>query len=170
MLILTRKPSETIVVGDHTVVTVLDVLGTNRVRIGVDAPGFEVCRGEIYEQELQKRKQRRSGPRAVSARMALAQEIAAAVAHVMNWRESQEVLTQTIKVALPADRVELYAEAKAAGKNSAPGQSEHTKIGQLREVLGMTGREHTLSEVVDRARELVEDLHTIQAGSRKAAR
>lgn len=48
MLILTRKPSETLMIGDDITVTVLGVKG-NQVRIGVNAPkDVSVHREEIY--------------------------------------------------------------------------------------------------------------------------
>lgn len=48
MLILTRKTSETLMIGSDVTVTVLGVKG-NQVRIGVDAPkNVEVHREEIY--------------------------------------------------------------------------------------------------------------------------
>ena len=47
MLVLTRKPSESIRIGDRITVTVLEVLG-NRVRLGIDAPReIPVLRGEL---------------------------------------------------------------------------------------------------------------------------
>lgn len=49
MLILTRKSGETITVGDHVVVHILEVRGA-QVKVGIDAPeGIPVHRGEIYE-------------------------------------------------------------------------------------------------------------------------
>lgn len=49
MLILTRKPGETIRIGDNISVTILGVVG-NQVRIGVDAPKeVSVHRQEVYE-------------------------------------------------------------------------------------------------------------------------
>lgn len=47
-LILTRKPGETIFLGDDTTITVLGVKG-NQVRIAIDAPrNIAVHREEIY--------------------------------------------------------------------------------------------------------------------------
>jgi carbon storage regulator len=49
MLILTRRPTETLVIGDDVTVTVLEIKG-NQVRIGVNAPrNVAVHREEIFE-------------------------------------------------------------------------------------------------------------------------
>ena len=56
MLILTRKPGETIMIGDDVMVTVLEAKG-NQIRLGVSAPKeIAVHREEIYEQ-IQRDKQ-----------------------------------------------------------------------------------------------------------------
>lgn len=48
MLVLTRKPAQTIMVGDDISITVLGVRG-DQVRIGINAPkGLTVHREEIY--------------------------------------------------------------------------------------------------------------------------
>jgi carbon storage regulator len=58
MLILTRKPGETIVIGDNVAVTILSVRG-NQVKIGIEAPiEISVHRMEIYNRiKNEKRKQ-----------------------------------------------------------------------------------------------------------------
>ncbi len=49
MLILTRRISESIIIGDNVKITVLGVKG-NQVRLGIDAPkDLSVHREEIYE-------------------------------------------------------------------------------------------------------------------------
>jgi len=49
MLILTRRITESIVIGDDVKVTILGVRG-NQVRLGIDAPkSVSVHREEIYE-------------------------------------------------------------------------------------------------------------------------
>lgn len=49
MLILTRKPSETVMIGNDITITVLGVKG-NQVRIGIKAPkNVAVHREEIYQ-------------------------------------------------------------------------------------------------------------------------
>ena len=53
MLVLTRRPGESIVVGEDIVITVIEIKG-GQVRIGIDAPrSVEVYREEIYEQVRQ---------------------------------------------------------------------------------------------------------------------
>lgn len=53
MLVLTRRPGESIVVGQDIVVTVIEIKG-GQVRIGIDAPReIDVYREEIYEQVRQ---------------------------------------------------------------------------------------------------------------------
>lgn len=50
MLVLTRRPGESIIVGQNIVITVIEIKG-GQVRIGIDAPReIEVYREEIYEQ------------------------------------------------------------------------------------------------------------------------
>lgn len=57
MLILTRKPGESIVIGDNVTITVLGVRG-NQVRLGVEAPiEISVHREEIYHR-IQREKTR----------------------------------------------------------------------------------------------------------------
>lgn len=50
MLVLSRKPMESIHIGDSVVVTVLEIRG-NKARIGIDAPKeIHVLRSELQEQ------------------------------------------------------------------------------------------------------------------------
>ncbi len=56
MLILTRRISESVIIGDEVKITVLGVKG-NQVRLGIDAPKtVSVHREEIY-QRIQQEKQ-----------------------------------------------------------------------------------------------------------------
>lgn len=49
MLILTRKPYQTIRIGDDISITLMEVKGSNQVRIGIDAPKhIPVHREELY--------------------------------------------------------------------------------------------------------------------------
>jgi carbon storage regulator len=51
MLILTRRPAETIYIGEQVTVTVLGVVG-NQVRFGIEAPrSITVDRAEIHERK-----------------------------------------------------------------------------------------------------------------------
>ena len=50
MLVLSRRPGESIVIGNEVVVTVLDVRG-DQIRIGIDAPrNVQIHREEIYRE------------------------------------------------------------------------------------------------------------------------
>ena len=51
MLILTRRPAETIYIGEQVTVTVLGVVG-NQVRFGIEAPrSITIDRAEIHERK-----------------------------------------------------------------------------------------------------------------------
>lgn len=53
MLILTRKPGESLYIGDEIKVTLMEIKG-NQVRVGVDAPPtVRIYREEIYLQILE---------------------------------------------------------------------------------------------------------------------
>ena len=55
MLVLTRKPKESLIIGDDIEVTVLSVIG-EKVRLGIDAPrAVPVYRKEIYLEIAQER-------------------------------------------------------------------------------------------------------------------
>jgi len=61
VLVLTRRPGESIMVGDDVVVTVLDVRG-DVVRLGIKAPrSVQVHREEVYR-ELQRVNQEAASP------------------------------------------------------------------------------------------------------------
>lgn len=57
MLILTRRISEAIIIGDNITVTVLGIKG-HQVRLGIDAPkNVSIHREEIF-QKIQRQKER----------------------------------------------------------------------------------------------------------------
>ncbi|GAA1033542.1 hypothetical protein GCM10009557_35580 [Virgisporangium ochraceum] len=61
MLVLTRRPGESIMIGDDIVVTVLDVRG-DVVRVGIKAPrSVQVHREEVYL-ELQRANREAASP------------------------------------------------------------------------------------------------------------
>ncbi|OGT43604.1 MAG: carbon storage regulator [Gammaproteobacteria bacterium RIFCSPHIGHO2_12_FULL_40_19] len=61
MLILTRRISESIIIGDDVKITVLGVKG-NQVRLGIDAPkNLSVHREEIYERIKHEKKEDDTG-------------------------------------------------------------------------------------------------------------
>lgn len=67
MLILTRRPTETVMIGDDITITVLEVRG-NQVRIGINAPKhIAVHREEIYER-IKNEEQAGSPPRKAQGR------------------------------------------------------------------------------------------------------
>ena len=58
MLVLTRKIGETFVVGDDITVTVVDIIGGNKVRLGINAPSsVPVYREEIWLQIQEENRQ-----------------------------------------------------------------------------------------------------------------
>ena len=60
MLVLSRKKSETIVIGDDIVITVVEVRG-DKVRLGIEAPkDVPVHRREVYD-AIKKAEQQESG-------------------------------------------------------------------------------------------------------------
>ncbi|MFW0078968.1 MAG: carbon storage regulator CsrA [Coxiella endosymbiont of Haemaphysalis qinghaiensis] len=64
MLILTRRISESVIIGDSVKVTVLGVKG-NQIRIGIEAPkDVSIHREEIYER-IQKEKLAKSQDKVV---------------------------------------------------------------------------------------------------------
>ena len=61
VLVLTRRPGESVMIGDDVVVTVLDVRG-DVVRLGIKAPrSVQVHREEVYN-ELQKANREAASP------------------------------------------------------------------------------------------------------------
>ena len=57
MLILTRKPGESVYIGDGIKVTIVEIKG-NQIRVGIDAPkDMRIYREEIYYQILEENKQ-----------------------------------------------------------------------------------------------------------------
>ncbi len=56
MLILTRKPGESLYIGDDVKVTIVEIKG-NQIRVGIDAPAdLRIYREEIYKQILEENK------------------------------------------------------------------------------------------------------------------
>ena len=61
MLILTRKPGESLYIGDDVKVTIVEIKG-NQIRVGVDAPSdLRIYREEIYLQILEENKSAAEG-------------------------------------------------------------------------------------------------------------
>jgi carbon storage regulator len=61
MLILTRKPGESLYIGDHVKVTIVEIKG-NQIRVGIDAPSdLRIYREEIYRQILDENKKAAEG-------------------------------------------------------------------------------------------------------------
>lgn len=61
MLILTRKPGESLYIGDDIKITIVEIKG-HQIRVGIDAPrDFRIYREEIYLQILEENKQAAEG-------------------------------------------------------------------------------------------------------------
>lgn len=61
MLVLSRQRDESIIIGDHIVITIVDIRG-DKVRLGIDAPvEIPVHRQEVYEAIQRERNARSSG-------------------------------------------------------------------------------------------------------------
>jgi carbon storage regulator len=72
MLILTRRPVESIRIGDEVTVTVLGVVG-NQVRFGIDAPRkVTIDRAEIHERKKRTQKADTPEPQDVNGNIAIA--------------------------------------------------------------------------------------------------
>lgn len=60
MLVLSRQRDESIIIGDHIVVTIVDIRG-DKVRLGIEAPTeIPVHRREVYD-AIQRENQRANG-------------------------------------------------------------------------------------------------------------
>ena len=82
MLILTRKLGERITIGDHIVITLLDIKGT-QVKVGIEAPKhIEIHRQEIYERI------REENLRSTDVRDTDLAEAASLVQHIRTKREN----------------------------------------------------------------------------------
>lgn len=67
MLVLTRHPGESVMVGDDVVITVLEVRG-DVVRVGIEAPrSIRVHREEVYR-ELQRANREAASPSDIAVR------------------------------------------------------------------------------------------------------
>lgn len=56
MLVLTRKPGQSVYIGDNIKITLMEIRG-NQVRVGVDAPdSVRIYREEIYLQIMEENK------------------------------------------------------------------------------------------------------------------
>ncbi len=61
MLILTRKPGESLYIGDSIKVTIVEIKG-HQIRVGIDAPQeFRIYREEIYKQIIEENLQAAEG-------------------------------------------------------------------------------------------------------------
>ena len=61
LLVLTRKPRQSIMIGDHIEVTVLSTAG-DKVRLGIQAPAdVPVHRSEIYAEIRQQEREKATG-------------------------------------------------------------------------------------------------------------
>jgi len=67
MLVLSRHRDESIIIGDHIVITIVDIRG-DKVRLGIQAPTeVPVHRQEVYEAIQRERSSQKPGDQAASA-------------------------------------------------------------------------------------------------------
>lgn len=65
MLILTRKPGESLYIGDHIKITIVELKG-HQIRVGIEAPkDMRIYREEIYLQILEENKKAAEAPAGV---------------------------------------------------------------------------------------------------------
>ena len=59
MLVLSRERDQTIVIGDEIEITVVDIRGSDKVRLGINAPtSITVHRKEIYDAIKREKRER----------------------------------------------------------------------------------------------------------------
>ncbi|MBN8549585.1 MAG: carbon storage regulator CsrA [Deltaproteobacteria bacterium] len=67
MLILTRKPGESLYIGDNVKITIVEIKG-HQIRVGIDAPSdLRIYREEIYLQILEENKKAAEAPGAADS-------------------------------------------------------------------------------------------------------
>jgi len=106
MLILTRKPGESIFIGDQIKVTIVEIKGS-QIRLGVEAPKeLRIYREEIYQQILEENKQ-----------AAMQEGSAAEVDNIAaQWSSSKKISSKVSKLSTSGSPVKV--DKKRDGGNS----------------------------------------------------
>ena len=123
MLILTRKPGESVYIGDDIKVTLMEIKG-NQVRVGVDAPrSVKIYREEIYLQILE---ENRTAAEASTELPADLDAMAAA------WKDQKSIAIDQLKAdKKKGKRNELQPCCRSKGKQETMREAGMSGVGQL---------------------------------------
>jgi carbon storage regulator len=104
MLILTRKPGESLYIGDDIKITIVEIKG-HQIRVGIDAPrDYRIYREEIYLQILEENKQAAEGTSGSE------------LEGLENWKGSGK------SKGLTANKLKVTAAPKASGSQKSDGK------------------------------------------------
>jgi carbon storage regulator len=111
MLILTRKPGESLYIGDNVKITIVEIKG-HQIRVGIEAPAeLRIYREEIYLQILEENKKAAEAPTSNSGLEGLSSA----------WKGRKSVDLSGKK---PGDKAEPKRSIAALGASTPQGQGQ----------------------------------------------